>query len=48
MIHYGMTKTAQLVVSSKLAKLTHGTKVTVHSVLPEPPIPMALNICSIV
>jgi NAD(P)-dependent dehydrogenase (short-subunit alcohol dehydrogenase family) len=36
MIHYGMTKTAQLAVSRGLAKMTKGTAVTVNSVLPGP------------
>lgn len=36
MIHYGMTKTAQLSISRGLAELTRGTKVTVNSVLPGP------------
>jgi NAD(P)-dependent dehydrogenase (short-subunit alcohol dehydrogenase family) len=36
MIHYGMTKTAQLAISRGLAKLTRGTAVTVNSVLPGP------------
>jgi len=36
MIHYGMTKTAQLAVSRGLAGLTRGTRVTVNSVLPGP------------
>jgi len=36
MLHYGMTKTAQLAVSRGLAGLTKGTKVTVNSVLPGP------------
>lgn len=36
MIHYGMTKTAQLSVARGLAELTKGTKVTVNSVLPGP------------
>jgi NAD(P)-dependent dehydrogenase (short-subunit alcohol dehydrogenase family) len=36
MIHYGMTKTAQLAISRGLAKLTRGTGVTVNSVLPGP------------
>jgi len=36
MIHYGMTKTAQLAVSRGLAELTRGTKVTVNAVLPGP------------
>jgi NAD(P)-dependent dehydrogenase (short-subunit alcohol dehydrogenase family) len=36
MIHYGMTKTAQLAVARGLAELTSGTGVTVNSVLPGP------------
>jgi NAD(P)-dependent dehydrogenase (short-subunit alcohol dehydrogenase family) len=36
MIHYGMTKTAQLAVSRGLAEMTRGTTVTVNSVLPGP------------
>ena len=36
MIHYGMTKTAQLAVSRGLAELTAGTGVTVNTVLPGP------------
>jgi NAD(P)-dependent dehydrogenase (short-subunit alcohol dehydrogenase family) len=36
MIHYGMTKTAQLAVSRGLAETTMGTGVTVNSVLPGP------------
>src|SRR6478752_4586583 len=36
MIHYGMTKTAQLAVSRGLAQTTAGTGVTVNSVLPGP------------
>jgi NAD(P)-dependent dehydrogenase (short-subunit alcohol dehydrogenase family) len=36
MIHYGMTKTAQLAISRGLAELTKGTKVTINSVLPGP------------
>jgi NAD(P)-dependent dehydrogenase (short-subunit alcohol dehydrogenase family) len=36
MIQYGMTKTAQLAIARGLAKLTHGTAVTVNSVLPGP------------
>jgi NAD(P)-dependent dehydrogenase (short-subunit alcohol dehydrogenase family) len=36
MIHYGMTKTAQLAVSRGMAELTKGTAVTVNSVLPGP------------
>jgi NAD(P)-dependent dehydrogenase (short-subunit alcohol dehydrogenase family) len=34
MIHYGMTKTAQLAISRGLAATTKGTRVTVNSVLP--------------
>ena len=34
MIHYGMTKTAQLAISRGLAGLTKGTNVTVNAVLP--------------
>jgi len=36
MIHYGMTKTAQLAVSRGLAQLCAGTGVTVNAVLPGP------------
>ncbi len=36
MIHYGMTKTAQLAVSRGLAETVSGTGVTVNSVLPGP------------
>ncbi len=36
MIHYGMTKTAQLAVSRGLAEMTRGTAVTVNSVMPGP------------
>jgi len=36
MVHYGMTKTAQLAVARGLAELTAGTGVTVNSVLPGP------------
>jgi NAD(P)-dependent dehydrogenase (short-subunit alcohol dehydrogenase family) len=36
MIHYGVTKTAQLAVSRGLAELTRGAAVTVNSVLPGP------------
>ncbi len=36
MIHYGMSKTAQLAISRGLAELTKGTAVTVNSVLPGP------------
>jgi len=34
MIHYGMTKTAQLAISRGLAAATKGTRVTVNAVLP--------------
>ena len=36
MIHYGMTKTAQLAVARGLAEATVGTGITVNSVLPGP------------
>ena len=36
MIHYGMTKTAQLAISRGLAETTAGTAITVNSVLPGP------------
>lgn len=36
MIHYGMTKTAQISISRGLAELTKGTEVTVNTVLPGP------------
>jgi NAD(P)-dependent dehydrogenase (short-subunit alcohol dehydrogenase family) len=36
MIHYGVTKTAQLSLARGLAELTAGTQVTVNSVLPGP------------
>lgn len=36
MVHYGMTKTAQLAVSRGIAESTKGTGVTVNSVLPGP------------
>jgi NAD(P)-dependent dehydrogenase (short-subunit alcohol dehydrogenase family) len=36
MIHYGMTKTAQMAVARGLAETTAGTGVTVNSVLPGP------------
>jgi NAD(P)-dependent dehydrogenase (short-subunit alcohol dehydrogenase family) len=36
MIHYGMTKTAQLAISRGLAETTRGTGVTVNAVLPGP------------
>lgn len=36
MIHYGMTKTAQLAVSRGLAELSKGTGITVNAILPGP------------
>jgi NAD(P)-dependent dehydrogenase (short-subunit alcohol dehydrogenase family) len=36
MIHYGMTKTAQLSISRGLAEMTKGTAVTVNTVMPGP------------
>jgi NAD(P)-dependent dehydrogenase (short-subunit alcohol dehydrogenase family) len=36
MIHYGMTKTAQLAISRGLAELTKGTQVTVNTIAPGP------------
>jgi len=36
MIHYGMTKTAQLAISRGLAELTKGAQVTVNTVAPGP------------
>lgn len=36
MIHYGMTKTAQLAVARGLAERSAGTRVTVNAVLPGP------------
>lgn len=36
MVHYGMTKTAQLAISRGIAETTKGSKVTVNSVLPGP------------
>ncbi len=36
MIHYGVTKTAQIAVARGLAELTRGTNVTVNTVLPGP------------
>lgn len=36
MIHYGVTKTAQLAIARGLAETTSGTNVTVNSVLPGP------------
>jgi NAD(P)-dependent dehydrogenase (short-subunit alcohol dehydrogenase family) len=36
MIHYGMTKAAQIAIGRGLAQMTAGTAVTVNSVLPGP------------
>jgi NAD(P)-dependent dehydrogenase (short-subunit alcohol dehydrogenase family) len=36
MIHYGMTKSAQLAISRGMAELTKGTQVTVNAVMPGP------------
>jgi NAD(P)-dependent dehydrogenase (short-subunit alcohol dehydrogenase family) len=36
MIHYGMTKTAQLAIARGVAETTAGTRITVNSVLPGP------------
>ncbi len=36
MVHYGMTKSAQIAVARGMAETTAGTKVTVNSVLPGP------------
>jgi NAD(P)-dependent dehydrogenase (short-subunit alcohol dehydrogenase family) len=36
MVHYGMTKTAQLAIARGLAETTAGTNVTVNAVLPGP------------
>jgi NAD(P)-dependent dehydrogenase (short-subunit alcohol dehydrogenase family) len=43
MIHYGMTKTAQLSVARGMAELTAGTGVTVNSVLPGPTMSEGVN-----
>jgi NAD(P)-dependent dehydrogenase (short-subunit alcohol dehydrogenase family) len=36
MIHYGVTKTGQVVISRGLAEMTKGTNVTVNTILPGP------------
>ena len=36
MVHYGMTKSAQIAIARGMAETTAGTKVTVNSVLPGP------------
>ena len=41
MIHYAVTKTAQLTIARGLAELTRGSRVTVNSVLPGPTDPRA-------
>lgn len=43
MVHYGMTKTAQLAVSRGLAELTKGANVTVNSILPGPTMSEGVN-----
>lgn len=43
MIHYGVTKTAQIALARGLAELTAGTNVTVNSVLPGPTISEGVN-----
>src|SRR3954463_747719 len=43
MIHYGMTKTAQLAIARGLAETTVGTGVTVNSVLPGPTMSEGVN-----
>ncbi|MBV8817988.1 MAG: SDR family oxidoreductase, partial [Acidobacteriaceae bacterium] len=44
MIHYGMTKTAQLSIARGLAETTTGTDVTVNSVLPGPTASEGVNV----
>ena len=36
MVHYGMTKTAQIAISRGMAELTKGSNVTINSILPGP------------
>ena len=43
MIHYGMTKTAQIAVARGLAESVAGTGITVNSILPGPPSPAELS-----
>src|SRR5262249_14669785 len=43
MIHYGMTKTAQLAVSRGLAESVAGTGITVNSILPGPTRPRGVG-----
>lgn len=42
MVHYGMTKSAQLAISRGIAEATKGTGVTVNSVLPGPTMAAAI------
>ena len=44
MIHYGMTKTAQLAISRGLAETTAGTGITVNTVLPGPRASEGVNV----
>ena len=44
MIHYGMTKTAQLAISRGLAETTAGTGITVNTVLPGPTASDGVNV----
>jgi len=44
MIHYGMTKTAQIAVARGLAELTVGTGVTVNTVLPGPTLTEGIHV----
>jgi NAD(P)-dependent dehydrogenase (short-subunit alcohol dehydrogenase family) len=44
MIHYGMTKTAQLAISRGLAETTAGTGVTVNALLPGPTASEGVNV----
>ncbi len=43
MVHYGMTKTAQLALSRGIAETTKGTNVTVNAVLPGPTLSDAIK-----
>jgi NAD(P)-dependent dehydrogenase (short-subunit alcohol dehydrogenase family) len=43
MIHYGITKTAQIALARGLAETTRGTGVTVNSVLPGPTLSEGIN-----
>jgi NAD(P)-dependent dehydrogenase (short-subunit alcohol dehydrogenase family) len=43
MIHYGVTKTAQIALARGLAETTRGTAVTVNSVLPGPTLSEGIN-----